>query len=168
MPGGTIRSSGRIKQYHHKVVLFLLMIEKGLMSRKMFHILMATALVVSTLGFTINMHFCHDELIDLALYAPAQSCCDAGTDHTCQTEQGIHAMDHCQDDSIRLEALEDFMGISFVFDFENNSFSRTLFTAALLNVHPVIEESLKVKYPYYEHSPPCCEVDLAGIQSYLI
>lgn len=138
------------------------------MSKKMFHILMAAALVVSTMGITINMHFCHDELIDLALYGPAQSCCDAGTHQTCPSEEGIHAMDHCQDDSIRLEALEDFMGTAFDFKFEDNLLSRTLFAAASHIVYPAIEKSRKIKYPYCQHAPPTREVYLAEIQSYLI
>ncbi len=46
------------------------------MIRKTLHIIVASFILISTMGITINMHYCHDQLIDLAFNAPAHSCCE--------------------------------------------------------------------------------------------
>lgn len=130
--------------------------------------IMAAMVILSTMGMTINMHYCHDQLIDLALYAPAESCC--GSDHAvpCQTEEGIKQMHHCEDDSLVLEALEDFMGSTFAFSLENNHTIDLLFGTALHYFEKGFEEFSKPTVPEYYFPPPYQEVDLAQIQAYLI
>ena len=129
---------------------------------------MAAAVLISTMGVTINMHFCHDQLIDLALYSPAESCCDVNNEVPCDPHEGLSQMDHCDDDSIVLEAVESFVSSSFIFNFENHESSDILFWIALQLNSPALNENSKTILPEYYLPPPYQEVDLSQIQSYLI
>ena len=138
------------------------------MIRKALHILMAATVLISTMGFTINMHFCHDQLIDLALYAPAESCCNANMGLACDHQEGISQTDHCEDDSIVLEALEDFLGSSLAINFKNIQSTDILFWIAFEYSSSGRDEDLKSLVPDYYLPPPVQEVDLSHIQSFLI
>ena len=130
--------------------------------------IMAAAVLISTMGITINMHFCHDQLIDLALYAPAESCCDAGMEVSCHHQEGIAQTGHCEDASLVLEALEDFMGSSLTINFEDNQSTDLLFWIALQYSSPGTDEAIKTIFPDDYLPPPYQEVDLSQIQSFLI
>ena len=129
---------------------------------------MAAMVLISTMGITINMHFCHDQLIDLALYSPAESCCDTSKEPLCDANEGLSQMNHCEDDSIIVEPLEDFEGSSFAISFNHNQSTDILFWIALNYNSPGKLEDLKSPVPDYYLPPPCQEVDLSQIQSYLI
>ena len=138
------------------------------MIRKALHIVMAALVLISTMGITINMHFCHDQLIDLALYAPAESCCDVSNEVPCDPKEGLSQMDHCEDDSIVVEALEDFLGSSLAVNFESKQSTDLFFWIALQYSSPGANEDIKSIVPDYYFPPPYQEVDLSQIQSFLI
>ena len=138
------------------------------MIRKALHIIMAAVVLVSTMTVTINLHYCHDQLIDLALYSPAESCCDSDKAASCHTEEGVKQMHHCEDDSLVLEGREDLMGSSFTFSLANNHSIDLLFGTDSHHVYNVYAESFKPAVPEYYFPPPYQEVDLSQIQSYLI
>lgn len=124
--------------------------------------------LISTMGITINMHFCHNQLIDFALYSAAESCCNINKELPCHPQEGFSQMDHCVDKSIIVEALEDFEGSSFTIHFDNNQSTDILFWIALKSSSPGILEELKSPVPDYYSPPPFQEVHLSEIQSYLI
>ena len=138
------------------------------MIRKALHIIMAAVVLVSTMTVTINAHYCHDQLIDLALYSPAESCCSSDNASSCHSEEGVKQMHHCEDDSLVLEALEDLMGSSFTFNLSNNHTIDLLFGTLFHHIHTGYAESHKPTVPEYYFPPPYQEVDLSQIQSYLI
>lgn len=129
---------------------------------------MAVVVLVSTMTVTINMHYCHDQLIDLAFYAPAESCCGSEHAPSCDSEAGVKQMHHCVDDSLVLEAMEDLMVSSFTFSPENNHTIDLLFAIALHSISNGYAESFKPAVPEYYFPPPYQEVELSQIQSYLI
>ena len=124
--------------------------------------------LISTLGITINMHFCHDQLIDLALYSPAESCCDLSKDAPCDPHEGLSPMDHCDNESITVEALEDFMASAFTFNFENQESADILFWISMQYDNSGNLKHSKPDVPEFYLPPPYQEVDLSQIQSYLI
>ena len=65
------------------------------MFRKVLHIITAGLILISITGFTVSMHYCHDQLIDLALFSPAQSCCDTGDEGPCHAEGDITKKTNC-------------------------------------------------------------------------
>lgn len=48
------------------------------MLRKLIHIILALFLVVTTMGLTFSMHYCHGELVSTSINKQAKSCCDDG------------------------------------------------------------------------------------------
>lgn len=129
---------------------------------------MAVMVLISTMGITINMHFCHDQLIDLAFYSPAKSCCNENHEVPCDPREDLAPMNHCENDSVILEALEDFVGSSFAINLDSKQSTDVLFYIALKFKSTGIYEDIKSIIPDYDLPPPYQEVDLSQIQSYLI
>lgn len=137
------------------------------MIRKATHMILAALVLLSTMGITVNMHFCHDQLIDLALYAPAESCC-GGNAFMCHTgEEGVEATSHCDDESIVLEALEDFMASTFAFNFEY-SHSFELFSTSQFMIDSPVAKNISTSRILNYKKPPPQEVVLSQIQSFLL
>jgi hypothetical protein len=135
------------------------------MIRKVLHSVFALLILISSTGFTINMHFCHDQLIDMALLSPAHTCCDTGEEDANQIQDSCAG---CQDESIVVEPGDDYEVSTNTFHFEN-SYSSVLFASSLLlNFYLGIHESTKTEVPWYKKPPPYQEVVLSQIQSYLI
>ena len=138
------------------------------MLKKISHIIISGLILISTTGFTINMHFCHDQLIDLALFSAAHSCCDAETEGQCHSDGDISKMNHCKDESIIVESTDDFVESSYIFNLENTSSIDLLLTASILFNHQGAEDDIEIEAPWHKEPPPFQEVVLSQIQSYLI
>ena len=137
------------------------------MFKKVTHIILASLIFVSSTGFTVNMHYCHDQLIDHAFMAPAQSCCDIGGDSPCHSTEGIGNMNHCKDVSISMDTTDDFMVSAITFKFENTHISDLLFSTFILNNLRGSEDLNAKEAPWYKKPPPYQEVVLSQIQSFL-
>jgi len=135
------------------------------MIRKVLHSVIAVFILVSATGFTVNMHYCHDQLIDMALLAPAHSCCDTETDGASQAQDSCPG---CQDESIVVEPGDEYVVSAITFDFENSFNIDLLLSAAIFNSFQSLDESAKKEVPWYKKPPPYQEVVLSKIQSYLI
>ena len=135
------------------------------MIRKVTHIVIAVFILISTTGFTINMHYCHDKLIDMALLAPAHSCC--GTEEN-DANQSQASCPGCQDESIVVEPADDYEVSASTFNFENTHFTNLFLCSVTFNYFQGIDESTKNEVPWYKKPPPYQEVVLSQIQSYLI
>ena len=135
------------------------------MIRKVLHSVIAVFILVSSTGFTINVHYCHDQLIDLALLAPAHSCCDTEKDGANQAQDSCPG---CQDESVVVEPGDDYVLSAITFDFENTHTTTLFLTSVILNYVQGIDESTKNEVPWYKKPPPYQEVFLSKIQSYLI
>lgn len=138
------------------------------MIKKVTHILVACFILVSTTGFTINLHICHNEIYDLALFAPAHSCCEPGSQSQCHTSGDVTNMNHCKDESIVVESIDDYIGSSFVVNLENNHSIDLLLTALIIYNVEVSDDEIVLETPWHKEPPPYQEVDLSQIQSYLI
>jgi len=138
------------------------------MIKKVTHILVACLILVSTTGFTINLHYCHNQIYDLALFNPAHSCCGTATQGHCHSTGEIANMNHCQDESIVVESVEDYVGTSYSVSLENtHSIDLLLTTSILMNVE-VSDSDHVIKAPWHKEPPSYQEVVLSQIQSYLI
>lgn len=135
------------------------------MTRKVLHIAVAVLILISSSGFTINMHYCHDQLIDMAFLTPANSCCDTEEDSANQVQDSCPG---CQDESIVVEQGDEYVVSVLTFNFENSHNTTLFLTSVLLNSFHGTNESLKNEVPRYKKPPPNQEVVLSQIQSYLI
>jgi len=138
------------------------------MNRKAVHMTVAAAMLISTMGITINMHFCHEQLIDLALYSPAESCCEGPVEVPCGHQEGISQPGHCEDVAIVVDALKDFLGSTLATNLESNQSPDVLHRMELRDKHSATFQDLKPMVPDDSLPPPYQEVDLALIQSFLI
>ncbi len=138
------------------------------MFKKIIHIITAGLILISITGFTLNMHYCHDQLIDLAVFSPAQSCCDTGDKGPCHADGDIGKMSHCVDESLQVGSTDDYVGTSFTFSFENNLSIDLLLSATILNDFQGTDQLHPDEAPWHKEPPPYQEVVLSQIQSFLI
>jgi hypothetical protein len=135
------------------------------MIRKVLHIVIAVFILISSTGFTINMHFCHDQLIDLAFLSSADSCCDTKEDGPNQIQDSCAG---CQDESIVVEHGDEYVVSVLTFNFENSHNTTLFLTSVIFNSFLGINEPVNTEVPWYKLPPPYQEVVLSQIQSYLI
>ena len=138
------------------------------MIRKVIHIVFACFILVSTTGFTINLHYCHEQIYDMAVFSPAHSCCEAGSGATCHAPGNMDTSNHCEDESIVVESIDDYVGSAFTVSLENDHSIDLLLTAYILfHVEASVNEII-IEPPWHKEPPPYQEVVLSHIQSYLI
>ena len=135
------------------------------MNRKVLHIAIAVLILISSTGFTINMHYCHDQLIDLAFNSPAHSCCDINENGASQFQDSCPG---CQDETIVIEPGDDYEVSTLVINLENYNTIDLFLITEIFNSIQGIDESTKNVVPRYKKPPPYQEVVLSQIQSYLI
>ena len=138
------------------------------MYKKVMHIIVACFILISTTGFTINLHYCHNQIYDLALFAPAHSCCETPTQGHCHSTGDMANMNHCEDESIIVESIDDYVGSSYSISLENTHSIDLLLTASILFNVEASDDDIVIKVPWHKESPPYQEVVLSQIQSYLI
>ena len=138
------------------------------MLRKVIHIIFACFILVSTTGFTISLHYCHNQIYDLALFNPAHSCCEPGGQGHCHASGDLANMNHCEDESIVVESTDDYEGSSFEVSIENSHSIDLLLTASILFNVQLSDDNTVIEAPWHKEPPPYREVVLSQIQSYLI
>jgi hypothetical protein len=138
------------------------------MFRKVIHIVVACFILVSTTGFTINLHYCHSHIYDLAVFAPAHSCCEAGSGAQCHASGDMDTSNHCEDESIVVESTDDYIGSSFTVSLENDHSIDLLLAASILFNVQGSDDKIVTEAPWHKEPPPYREVVLSQIQSYLI
>lgn len=111
------------------------------------------------------MHYCHDHLIDMAFFAPADNCCDTEDDGANQAKGSCPG---CQDESIVVAHSDVYEVPVLAFNFENSHNTTLFLTSVILNPILGIYESTKTEVPWYKKPPPYQEVVLSQIQSFLI
>ncbi len=136
--------------------------------RKIIHIITACFILVSTTGFTINVHYCHNQIYDLALFSPAHSCCEPGGHAKCHASGDMDSMNHCADESIVLEPGDDYMESSCTVSLENNHSRDLLLTSIILFNAQDSDAAIATEAPWHKEPPPYRAVVLSQIQSYLI
>lgn len=135
------------------------------MLKKIVHIIIASLILISTLGLTINLHYCHDQLIDIAFLAPANSCCDINEAEANQIQDDCPG---CEDESISTESTDDFTVSSHTFNLENSYVNELLITATIQFGFQDSNNHSAMEAPWYKKPPPYQEVSLSQIQSFLI
>ena len=132
------------------------------------HMVLSGLLLVSSTGMTINMHFCQGHLYDLALNAPAHSCCEPDAGETaCHHHHDMTKSHQCDDKSIRIESSQDYVSSGFTFDF-GDTHSFELFGTSTLLIEPAdTDKPFTTRLIDYKKPPPQ-EVVLSQIQTYLI
>ncbi|MCF8224789.1 MAG: hypothetical protein K9J30_02805 [Bacteroidales bacterium] len=139
------------------------------MFKKVFHIVIAALILVSSTGFSVNMHFCHEHLIDMALNVPAENCCGGDDDMlVCCTIAVQPENNHCEDKSISVKTSGEYVTTVYHFNFDD-SFSFDLPWLTYPDLFTVNNDNQST-FAFAElRSPPGIPgVSLPQIQSFLL
>ena len=131
--------------------------------------MLSMLILLSSTGFTVNMHFCHENLIDIAVMAPAESCCGASSEEGLSCHATVESKcSHCKDESLSIETSEDYISSLNVFSFENEF---QLELPWLSNISLDLEVSNQNNFLAlldFRKPPTNCEVVLSEIQTFLL
>jgi hypothetical protein len=150
------------------------------MIKRVGNISLSVILLISFAGFSINMHYCHEKLYDLAIVSEAHSCCEDLTHShlpTCyadsKTQQSIHDCEkddvepmHCENRSVKLESPDNFIVSAFTFNLQSEPLVLFLSSTnpADLSSHYASNNSA---HKFYSNiSPPGKATTQAILQSY--
>ncbi len=125
-------------------------------------------ILISVTGFTVNMHYCHNQLIDLALFSPAKSCCDKGGQEMCHPGNEVSNGGHCLDKSLQVGDTDDYVATAFSFELDHVADFDLLLTLSTPYKFQGAQPILAGSAPWYKEPPPCREVVLSEIQTFLI
>ena len=127
--------------------------------KQIFHKIMAgfMALVVllSTMSFTVNMHFCGDKLVDTTLFSEADFCnmemCDMDIiDNTIHKECTVSSYDCCDDQQITFLGRNDIK-----ITLENFTFEQQVFIVSFVYSYvQLFDYNIKKNVPYKNYSSP--------------
>jgi hypothetical protein len=124
------------------------------MIKKAGYMMLATLLIITTVGFVISRHYCDNELISVSIDLPADRCCDDVAGNCCQNENEtlILKVDFTQPVSEEVSISQlDLFGTSYVEQLSNIE-------------EQDVTESLVLNYPL----PYGTHAFLAKIQSFLL
>jgi hypothetical protein len=133
------------------------------------HIAMSALLLVTATGMTINVHYCQGHLYDMALNAPAHSCCEPDAKaKSCHHDQAQPVKHHCEDETVTLESTGDYVIPADISHFENNHSNDLFFITLLLDETPG-EADVPSRYHLKDKRPPPSQVvELSQLQCFLI
>ena len=155
------------KTFGFKCCLFVCSILK-MMVKLLSHIVLATLLLFSGTGMTINMHFCQGHLYDLAVNKPARDCCEESLDgNTCRHDHNMTKPHQCDDESIKIESDHNYLSSGFTFDFED-SYSIKHFANEIFGFNSRGAEKSSTSKLFIYKKPPPQEVTLSQIQQFLL
>ncbi len=120
-------------------------------SQKIVSLIMAFVVLLSTMSFTYDLHFCGDILVDVALFAKADSC---GMDKVSETRSSddcsIQKKGCCSDKKVIVEGQNELKQ-----SFDNLSFEQQAFVVSYVYSYLNLFEDLHDKViPFKNYSPP--------------
>ncbi|CAM1368661.1 conserved exported hypothetical protein [Tenacibaculum sediminilitoris] len=129
--------------------------------KKTFHkiasILMTFVVLLSTMSFTVNSHFCGDLLVDISYFVKAESC---GMDMKQETKAdgcSITKKNCCQDVASVIEG-QDTLKIT---SFDKLSFEKQVFITSFYYNYSILFEGIHNKVvPFKNYTPPLVVKDI--------
>lgn len=129
--------------------------------KKVFHkitsIAMALIVVLSTMSFTVNSHFCGDMLVDTSYFVKAESCGMDMQQEKKSDECSVIKKNCCQDVASVVEG-QDTLKIT---SFDQLSFDQQVFIASFYYSYVNLFEGIHDKViPFKNYSPPLVVKDI--------
>ncbi|MEZ4801998.1 MAG: hypothetical protein R2797_04435 [Gelidibacter sp.] len=128
------------------------------MVKKVFHkgfsLLIAFLVLMSTVSFTIEKHFCGDTLIDVAVFTEAQKCVMEAFE---MEQASVTKMDCCKDE-LELIKGQDILKLT---TFDDLHFEHQLFLSTFIYSYTNLFEGLPEQViPHKDYSPPNLVTDI--------
>tara|TARA_R110002049_G_scaffold191337_1_gene360234 strand:+ start:952 stop:1371 length:420 start_codon:yes stop_codon:yes gene_type:complete len=124
---------------------------------KIVSISLALVVLFATSPFTVDMHFCCNKLVDVAVFGKAKPCKDKEQDLSIPSKKcSLGQMDCCSNKSMVNKADDIFKKAQFQFEYNNIVFLQTLFYT-----YVNLFEGLDLKVvPFVNYNPPWIEKDI--------
>lgn len=117
---------------------------------KILSISMALAVLISTISFTVNKHFCGETLVDTSIFRDAKSCGMEMSETTTISGCSVMKKNCCTNEQIVIQG-QDELKISF----DKISFEQQVFLVALVYTYfNLFEEYDKDISSFKEYKPP--------------
>lgn len=127
-------------------------------SNKIAAVFMALVVFLSTMSFTVGMHYCGEFLVDAALFSRASSC---GMEISKSDDCEETIKDCCSDENFVFDGQEELQFNVF----EYSLVDQQVFLPEFVHSYVNLFESLPYKHiPFNEYSPPIIEVDIQVLQ----
>ena len=134
---------------------------------KILSFFLAVFILFSTSSFTVDMHFCCNELVDMAFFSKAESCKDIAQkkDNTSKQCTSIQEKDCCDNKSFVKEGDDNIKEVNYQIQTENIVFLTTFFYT-YINLFEGLDKNV---VPFKHYRPPLLLKDLQILhETYLI
>ena len=134
---------------------------------KIISFFLAALILLSTSSFTVDMHFCCNELVDMAFFSKAESCKDIAQkkDNTSKQCTSIQEKDCCDNKSFVKTGNDTIKKANTKLEAETVIFLNTFFYA-YVNLFEGFEENI---VPFKQYRPPLLSKDIQILhETYLI
>ena len=138
------------------------------MIKLIIHIVFTILIVLSTSGLTISLHYCQDQLYDLAFFSTADHCCDTDRNaDPCHHDSILSNYSHCKDKVVSVEPTDNYIVTSGFGHYEGSHEAGSLFM--LTHLHSFQSLKQPIAGTLTIHKPlESSGVVLSEIQSFLI
>lgn len=128
------------------------------MIKKRFHsvfsMFMAVLVLCSTVSFTIQKHFCGDELVEVSVFSKANDC---GMDNETMKLASVEKVDCCKNEIELIKGQDKLKMVSF----EDLHFDQQLFLSTFIYSYTNLFEGLPEQIsPHKDYSPPHLVADI--------
>lgn len=129
------------------------------MLHKVSSICLALLVLCSTVSFTVEKHFCHDTLVDVAVFTQVEDCCENPNEST-YTPKSC-----CKEEVSLLEGQNELI----VKKFEDYDVDHQVFITSFIYSYSKLFEELSQKIiPHKNYSPPNLIVDRQSMHQVFI
>ncbi|GAA4272675.1 hypothetical protein U6A24_07970 [Aquimarina gracilis] len=123
--------------------------------QKISAILMSAIILLSTISFTVDAHYCGDDLVDLAFYKEAKSCGMEQIKSTKDCGDKVEKKSCCTDKQIVLEGQDDLKDNTIKLSFEQQVFIIS-YAYSYHNLFQNLDASIT---SFIGHPPPLLDKD---------
>ena len=132
---------------------------------KILSVALASLVFVTTMSFTVNMHYCGDSLVDFALFHNAQTCGMENQSSQKSCEQGFSEKPCCSDTQIVVDGQDDLKTSYTNLTFEHQAFVATFFYT-YINLFDGLDKNI---VPFRDYAVPFLIRDIQKLhETYLI
>ena len=133
-----------------------------LILNKVFSIALALLVLMSTMSFTIDKHFCGNTLIDISIFSKAKGC---GMELTQSQNTSIKKNSCCKDEIEVITGQDQLKNNSF----DDVKFQKLIVVSALIYPYLNLYETLPTQIvPHKDYSPPNLIIDIQVVDQVFI
>ncbi|TXD85549.1 hypothetical protein ESY86_02800 [Subsaximicrobium wynnwilliamsii] len=129
-------------------------------------VFMASVVFMTTMSFTMDMHYCGDTLVDFSFTQQVETCGMENTQNTSNCENPTLSEKSCCTDTQVIKKGQDDLKVSF----DKLSLEQQIFVASFTYSYiSLFEGTASEEIPFFDYAPPFVERDVQVLhQTFLI